>query len=360
MANEHARTQAIVYLKMSCLPTSVLRTAKDELAKADSCLPRRSLRKRVHSWLALRIMAVSASLRALLDQAIDYAGMFPPCDLALEPALRNQASYVRSPEAWMLNGFVLPIKQFDAATQFFSEFDLHHPLRVAALGPKTTNADAFLDALENANTAIHSLSRYNTNLVSISHLEMFLPDDADSGSLKKATAIVGRLPVFWEAPPERAEQTIASIARHQSDTNTATFGYKLRTGGVTADAFPTSRQIATALVTQARHRLPIKFTAGLHHPVRQFRDEVNTKMHGFLNVLGAAVLAAEHQWDADQAVMMLEDEDPRSFSFTDDFFAWCHWKIDVERLQYWRKFIRSFGSCSFDEPREDLRALGFL
>jgi len=40
-------------------------------------------------------MAVSASLRALLDQAIDYAGMFPPCALALEPALRNQASYVR-------------------------------------------------------------------------------------------------------------------------------------------------------------------------------------------------------------------------------------------------------------------------
>src|SRR6266508_4131593 len=51
-------------------------------------------------------MAASASLRALLDQAIDYAGMFPPCGLALEPALRNHVNYVRSPEAWMLNGFV--------------------------------------------------------------------------------------------------------------------------------------------------------------------------------------------------------------------------------------------------------------
>jgi hypothetical protein len=312
------------------------------------------------SWLNIRVMAVSASLRALLDQAIDYAGMFPPCSLALEPALRNQASYVRSSEVWMLNGFVLPVEQFDPTAQFLSAFDTHHPLRVAALGPKTTNADTFLDALYNAHAAIRSFSRYNADLVSISHLEMFLPADVDSASLKGARSIVGELPVFWEAPPEKAEQTIALIAGHNSDQKVATFGYKLRTGGVTADAFPTSVQIARALVTPATHQLLIKFTAGLHHPIRQFRDEVKTKMHGFLNVLGAAVLAAEHQWDTDQAVIMLEDEEPRSFSFTDDFFAWRDWRIDTTRLQHQRKFVRSFGSCSFDEPSDDLRALGFL
>ena len=304
-------------------------------------------------------MAASASLRAFLDQAIDYAGMFPPCALALEPALRNQASYVRSSEAWMLNGFVLPVEKFDAARQLLTEFDPQHPLRIAALGPKTTKTDAFLEGLGKAETAIRSLSRSDVDLVSVSHLEMFLPDDVDSASLKAARAIVGKLPVFWEAPPEKAEQTIALIARKKSD-DTPTFGYKLRTGGVTTDAFPTSAQIARALVTTATHQLPIKFTAGLHHPIRQFRDEVRTKMHGFLNVLGAAVLAAEHQWEADQAVTMLEDEDPRSFSFTDDFFAWRNWKIDTERLQYRRKFARSFGSCSFDEPRDDLRALNLL
>jgi hypothetical protein len=303
---------------------------------------------------------VSASLRALINQAVDYAGMFPPCALALEPGLRNQASYVRSPEAWMLNGFVLPLEQFAAARQLLSEFDPHRPLRVAALGPKTTNADAFLDGLGKAETAIRSFCRSDVDLVSVSHLEMFLPDDVDSAFLKEAWAIAGELPVFWEAPPERAEQTIALIAGHSSDEDTATFGYKLRTGGVTADAFPTSAQIARALVTAATHQLPIKFTAGLHHPIRQFRDEVKTKMHGFLNVLGAAVLAAEHQWDADRAVTMLEDEDPRSFSFTDDFFAWRDWKIGTDRLHHRRKLVRSFGSCSFDEPRDDLRALNLL
>jgi hypothetical protein len=302
----------------------------------------------------------AASLRALLNQAIDYAGMFPPCKLALEPALQNHAKYARSPEAWMLNGFVLPVEQFDAARQLLSNFDPLHPLRVAALGPKTADADAFLDALEHAASAIRSLSRYEVNLLSVSHIEMFLPDDVDSTFLKEAGAIVGHVLVFLEAPPERTDQTIRLLADHNFDEEVATFGYKLRTGGVTADAFPTSVQIAHALVTGGTNQLPIKLTAGLHHPIRQFRDEVKTKMHGFLNVLGAAVLAMEHQWDANQAVMMLEDEDPRSFSFTDDFFAWRNWQIEIERLQYRRKFVRSFGSCSFDEPRDDLRVLGFL
>ena len=300
------------------------------------------------------------SLRALLTHSIDYAGMFPPCSLGLEPALKNQAEYVRDPDAWMLGAFVLSTEQFDATKQLLSQFDAQHPLRVAALGPKTVSADAFFEALDNAEAAIRSVSRHNVDLVSINHLEMFLPHDVDVTSLKEARSILGDLPVFWEAPSDRAEQTIALLAESNSDAGSATFGYKLRTGGVTTDAFPTSMQIAKALVTPATHQLPIKFTAGLHHPVRQYREEVQTKMHGFLNVLGAAVLAGEHRWDSNQTAMMLEDETVDSFSFTDDFFAWREWRIDTKRLQYRRRFIVSFGSCSFNEPREDLRALGFL
>jgi len=308
----------------------------------------------------------AASLQALLKHSIDYAGMFPPCSLDLEPALQNQAEYVRSPDEWMLGAFVLPVEQFDAAKQVLSRFDPLHPLRVAALGPRTENADAFLAALEKADAAIGSLSRHNVDLVSISHLEMFLPHDNVSPArtglalLKEARSIVGDLPVFWEAPPDKAEQTIALVAQHNSDADVATFGYKLRTGGVTADAFPTSAQIAGALVAPATQQVPIKFTAGLHHPLRQYRDEVRTEMYGFLNVLGAAVLAAEHRWDTHQTSIMLEDENLDSFSFARDFFAWREWKIDIERLQYRRRFVASFGSCSFDEPREDLRALGLL
>jgi len=260
----------------------------------------------------------------------------------------------------MLGGFVLSTEQFDATRQLLSQFDAQHPLRVAALGPKSASADAFLEALDDAEAAIRSLSRHNVDLISISHLEMFLPHDVDVASLQEAKSILGDLPVFWEAPPDRAEQTIALLAGFNSDADLATFGYKLRTGGVTADAFPTSTQIAKAMVTPSTHQLPIKFTAGLHHPLRQYREEVQTKMHGFLNVLGAAALAAEHRWDTNQTATMLEDENVESFSFTDDFFGWREWRIETKRLQYRRRFVVSFGSCSFDEPREDLRALNLL
>src|SRR5206468_4748848 len=124
----------------------------------------------------------AASLQVLLAKSIDYAGMFPPCGLALEAALQNHAQYVRSPDAWMLGAFVLPVEQFDVARQLLSQFDPLHPLRVAALGPKTSNADAFLDAVEKADEAIRWLSS-NVDLVSISHLEMLLSQDVDLASL---------------------------------------------------------------------------------------------------------------------------------------------------------------------------------
>ena len=165
-----------------------------------------------------------------------------------------------------------------------------------------------------------------------------------------------KLQTFWETPAESAEQPIALLARAKQPA----FGYKLRTGGVTADAFPNSVQIARALLASTKHHVPIKFTAGLHHPVRQFRDEVKTEMHGFLNVLGAGVLSAEHHWDEAQTIEMLEDQHPNSFEFHDTVFAWRDWEITIDRIKARRKFVTSFGSCSFDEPREDLRALNVL
>ena len=302
----------------------------------------------------------AASLRALLEHAIDYAGMFPPCSLDLEPSLNNQAQYVRSADAWMLNAFVLPVGQFDAAKRILSDFDPLHPLRVSALGPKTENAASFGEMFEKTAAAIRSLAAHNVDLISVDQLEMFLPEDVDLDFLKEAHSMIGDLPAFWEAPTERAARTIALLAEFNSDADTPTFGYKLRTGGVTPDAFPTSAEIAKALVVPLTHQVPIKFTAGLHHPIRQFRDEVQTKMHGFLNVLGAAVLAAEHKWDEKQIAAMLDDEDAKSFSFDNDSFSWRKWRIDIKRLKDRRKFVTSFGSCSFDEPREDLRALNLL
>src|SRR5438132_69512 len=300
----------------------------------------------------------ASSLRALLTRAIDYAGMFPPCSVELEPALKNQAEYVRSPDSWMLSTFVLPVVKFGDAAALVSQFDKHHPLRVSALGAKTENAKDFLAELKNAVEAIRSFQKQHLDLVSVVQLEMFLPEDIDLAKLNGAVGVVGdlKLQTFWETPAESAEQTISLLARAKQPA----FGYKLRTGGVTVDTFPSSVQIARALLASTKHHVSIKFTAGLHHPIRQFRDEVKTEMHGFLNVLGAGVLSAEHHWDEAQTIEMLEDQRAGSFEFHDTVFAWRDWEITLDRIKARRKFVTSFGSCSFDEPREDLRALSLL
>jgi hypothetical protein len=82
-------------------------------------------------------------------------------------------------------------------------------------------------------------------------------------------------------------------------------------------------------------------------------------MHGFLNVLGAGVMAAQHRWDEKQTAEMLECEEASAFSFDGESFRWREWKIGSDQIATHRKLITSFGSCSFDEPREDLAALGF-
>ena len=304
----------------------------------------------------------AASLRALLAHSIDYAGLFPPANLALEPALRNHSEYVRTPEAWMLGAFILPVAEFDAAARNPSQFNREYPLRISALGPRTDNATAFLQALSAAKDAIGSFLKMCGGVASIEQLEMPLPSEVNADLLKAMRSVLAdaKVNACWEVPANASRRTMELIAKDNEANPGRTFGFKLRTGGVMADAFPSSAQIATALVAATRQKVPIKFTAGLHHPMRLFHESVQSKMHGFLNVLGAGVLAAEHEWSEAQTAQMLDDEDPASFSFTDDFFAWREWKIPTGRITAQRKWVTSLGSCSFDEPRDDLRALNFL
>jgi hypothetical protein len=297
----------------------------------------------------------AASLRALLAHAIDYAGLFPPADLALEPALQNQAAHLRAPERWMLGAFILPIAKFPEAGAQLAQFNSEHPLEISALGPKTVKAADFRRGLETAAEAIKQFLSEHKDGVSVRQFEMPLPRGSVSKSLGAARALLGdlALDVFWEAPADAAVPTIEVLSGSGA-------GFKLRTGGVTADAFPSDAQIARALVTAAKHRVPIKFTAGLHHPVRLFHESVGTKMHGFLNVLGAGVLAAEHRWSESQTQEMLADEEAGAFAFEEEMMRWRDWKISTAQITARRQLVTSLGSCSFDEPRDDLGGLHLL
>ena len=58
---------------------------------------------------------------------------------------------------------------------------------------------------------------------------------------------------------------------------------------------------------------------------------------------------------------ILEDEDADHFTFSDQMFTWQHLSATVEDIVSMRaQALISYGSCSFDEPREDLSVLGWL
>ena len=128
-----------------------------------------------------------------------------------------------------------------------------------------------------------------------------------------------------------------------------------------ASAFPGIEQVAFVLARCHHAGVALKMTAGLHHPLRHFNSSANTKMHGFLNVFGAGLLLSAGEISSCELQNILEDETAANFKFEGDYFEWKDWKIGSGQIRKARgKMLISFGSCSFDEPREDLRKLGFL
>jgi hypothetical protein len=138
-------------------------------------------------------------------------------------------------------------------------------------------------------------------------------------------------------------------------------GLKVRCGGLEPAVFPSPDNLAFALLACRQAQIPIKFTAGLHHPIRHFDASLQAQMHGFLNVLTAGVLAYARKLDDDQLAGVLADEDPTHFQPGEDGLWWKDHFVPIEQISEARQAAAlTFGSCSFDEPRDDLRKLGWL
>jgi hypothetical protein len=138
---------------------------------------------------------------------------------------------------------------------------------------------------------------------------------------------------------------------------------KIRTGGLTADAFPTPAALAAFLAAAVRHGVPFKATAGLHHAVRgSYRLTYESAsdvapMYGYLNVLLAtAALEAGHPVDAAEA--LLQRTDSAALSFAPDQVRWGAMAFPATALRELRarRFV-SVGSCSFTEPAGEFGAL---
>ena len=247
---------------------------------------------------------MSPALRALLAGAIDYAGMFPPAGLGREVAIANYRRYRADKHAWALGRFVIAAAAVDG-------------VRDVPLAILSDADDARAEVLESKRTV--------TNPQRVTYCE---------GGLEQLDAI----------------QASGCFA-------------KLRTGGVTPDAIPSIDAVAEFIHACVRRRLPFKATAGLHHAIRAEHplsyqpDAPISMMHGFVNVFAAAAFA----WAGEKDVRpILADEDPAAFRFGDDLqcrdLSLSHAAIGDAR----KNFIHSFGSCSFEEPIQDLERLRWL
>ena len=99
----------------------------------------------------------------------------------------------------------------------------------------------------------------------------------------------------------------------------------------------------------------------MHHPVRHRSESPPVMMHGFLNVVGAALLATAGDADAGVLAACLSETDVATFRLDGDGFAWGGHRLDAAAVAKARSSrVSGFGSCSFDEPRQDLISLGML
>jgi hypothetical protein len=109
--------------------------------------------------------------------------------------------------------------------------------------------------------------------------------------------------------------------------------------------------------------VPFKVTAGLHHPLRaEYRltyepDSARGTMFGYLNVFLATALLCDDGTEVD-ARQLLEESDPGSIVVTENDIAWRGHRLTRDGLVRARQLaVRSFGSCSFREPVDELAFL---
>ncbi|MFE4810684.1 hypothetical protein ACFQ9Y_05915 [Peribacillus simplex] len=287
-----------------------------------------------------------------MTELIDYAGLFPPAALPLPEAISNFHAYIHDSNSWMLGPFVIPASRLGELKPFKTQFNDQYPLRLSVILTKPEEIEIEMEA-------IHLfLETYKTS-GTIEAIEFRLPTQVDSSFIEKLEKQTGSYPLYCEITGTNDQllytlDTIHSI----NQKSLKRIGIKMRMGGISANLFPSVNRAAFVIHECKKRELPLKFTAGLHHPIRQYRTEVETRMHGFVNVFTASIMAYSCSVNIATIQAILFDEDPTNFSFTTDSLSWRDLTVSSAEIITARSFFApSYGSCSFNEPREELGEL---
>jgi hypothetical protein len=292
------------------------------------------------------------SVRVLLSEIVDYAGLFPPAALSMPEAVINYATYKNSNYKWMLGRFIVPVERLDEFLESAGDFISRaaEPWKLSVLAGE----DIF-----GAIRKVEEFNAVNAPRAVIDCIE--IKADTASRIEKVAGAVPPGVETFFEIPigMELAELTV-NLALNDARA-------KLRTGGTTPEAFPPVKMITRFIRTCIAANVPFKATAGLHHPVRCYKpltyeaDAPEGMMNGFLNLF-LAVGFARAGFKSSLLEEILEDEFEKNFEFDAGGVLWRqeHY-LNTNLLRLLReKSIISFGSCSFEEPIADLQEIGLL
>lgn len=300
--------------------------------------------------------AADSAVHALLENIVDYAGLFPPARLDMAAAVAEYAAAVAGAEHWMLERFVVPVDrlgEFEAAAADAlprGEEDEPWPLSVLVAPAGDPKLESDLEAVLAFN-AKHCEPGEGLAIIDVVELPA-----SDAAAIDAALDLMpDELFPFFELDwSTDVRGLVATLVGGDA-------GAKIRTGGLTAESIPPVDRVAAFIEACATADVPFKATAGLHHPLRHHSDEIGGPMHGFLNVFVAGLLAVEHGVEAEGLEPILAAESIEAFTLTAEEVGFGELTCTRDEVEDARlASCISFGSCSFDEPRADLRTLRLL
>jgi hypothetical protein len=308
---------------------------------------------------------MTKSLEIFMHRLIDYAGLFPPAELDMPTAAQTFARHLDSDFSWMLGSFICPAGRLDELAAERRHIDRHAPISVSVLGTRPGGQGRFEESAAADAAVVTRLEK--EGWMRALQLEVKWPlVEISTDALNRYIDALTRFGCtferfFFEIDRTTTwERDVIAMARALRDSD-GPLGFKIRTGGVTAELYPNADEVASAIQACRETGIPLKATAGLHHPIRHRRTDPAVMEHGFFNVFGAAVLAHSASVDRETLLAIIQEEVPASFQFDLGRFRWNDHVVTDDELRAARSSLAfSFGSCSFDEPLEDLSEAGLL
>ncbi len=309
-------------------------------------------------------MITEALARAMFTGSIDYAGLFPPAQLPLPEAYAAYRRALQSRHAWMLGRFIVPFSRFPESLALLADAPA---IEASVILDAPRESTLWLNEISQRLEAIADGSRAPANL-RVGSLEIPVPSlraarENYGAVLSQIGALLDRfglrhLPCYVEFPrderwPREMLGAVESLARTRLRS-------KIRCGGLVAEAFPAPAELASHLRACAEHGVAWKATAGLHHPIARRGPDSGFEMHGFVNLLTASCFATRGA-PFEEIEAVLAERSSEAFLFAEDGLSWRGRRCDMATVERARAAgFLSFGSCSIDEPVDDLVALGWL